>query len=379
MCCSQREQPLVVLILAPLQHLVDQWITEVEDFGVRPIAVYESSQKWLPLVEEQLGAARLGQRPVVAMVATNASFSGEKFQSILVADHAAAPGDRRRGTQSRLVDLPVVAARRTRPTGWRCRRHPERWFDDEGTDALIDYFGPIVFELGLGEAIEMGALSRYVYMPRLVELNDAETQLYVDLIGPDRHSASPPATTSRTPTRTHHLGFLLRQRAGRPRPRRRQTCRLLRADLTSRRESWFQLDLLRRGHPARRQPASRRTEPAAARSCTSSATNCTSSAHSYISETPRPERKVLLRRFGTGDDLRVLVAMRCLDEGVDIPGRPNGLPAGEQQQSAPVHPAPRTAAAPRRRQGARRDPRLPGRAARRDADQLRRRTRTAHP
>ena len=42
----------------PLTHLVDQWISELEDFGVRPIAVYESSEKWLPVVEEQLAAAR---------------------------------------------------------------------------------------------------------------------------------------------------------------------------------------------------------------------------------------------------------------------------------------------------------------------------------
>jgi superfamily II DNA or RNA helicase len=48
------------------------------------------------------------------------------------------------------------------------------------------------------------------------------------------------------------------------------------------------------------------------------------SAHSYVSETPRPERKVLLRRFGAGDDLRALVAMRCLDEGVDIPDARTG-------------------------------------------------------
>ena len=38
-----------------------------------------------------------------------------------------------------------------------------------------------------------------------------------------------------------------------------------------------------------------------------------------IAETTRAERQVLLGRFGAGDDLRVLVAMRCLDEGVDIP------------------------------------------------------------
>jgi superfamily II DNA or RNA helicase len=43
------------------------------------------------------------------------------------------------------------------------------------------------------------------------------------------------------------------------------------------------------------------------------------SAHSYVAETPRPERRVLLRRFDGGNDLRFLVSMRCLDEGVDIP------------------------------------------------------------
>lgn len=41
--------------------------------------------------------------------------------------------------------------------------------------------------------------------------------------------------------------------------------------------------------------------------------------HTYMSETSRSERRMLLRRFGAGNDLRTLVAMRCLDEGVDIP------------------------------------------------------------
>jgi len=156
----QREQPLVLLIVAPLTHLVDQWITEVEGFGVRPIAVYESSQKWLPLVEEQLAAARMGQRPVVAMVATNASFSGEKFQSVLsrinlpllvIGDEA-----HNLGSATYQSALPQNATYRLALSAT-----PERWFDDEGTDSLIDYFGPIIFELGLGKAIEMGALTRY--------------------------------------------------------------------------------------------------------------------------------------------------------------------------------------------------------------------------
>lgn len=42
-------------------------------------------------------------------------------------------------------------------------------------------------------------------------------------------------------------------------------------------------------------------------------------ANVYFSETSREERQNLLRRFETGHDLRFLVSMRCLDEGVDIP------------------------------------------------------------
>lgn len=176
----QREEPLILIVVAPLTHLVDQWIDEVEDFGGRPIAIYESSQKWLPVVEEQLAAARMGQRPVVAMVATNKSFSGEKFQSVLsritqpllvVADEA-----HNLGTPTYRSSLPQNATYRLGLSAT-----PERWFDDEGTDALVDYFGPVVFELGLGEAIRKGALTRYLYVPRLIELNDVETNLYIDL------------------------------------------------------------------------------------------------------------------------------------------------------------------------------------------------------
>ena len=43
------------------------------------------------------------------------------------------------------------------------------------------------------------------------------------------------------------------------------------------------------------------------------------SANTYTSETSRSDRRRLLERFGSGDDLRVLISMRCLDEGVDIP------------------------------------------------------------
>lgn len=316
----QREEPLVLLIIAPLQHLVDQWIVEVEGFGVRPIPVYESSQKWLPLVEEQLSEVRLGQRPIVAMVATNASFAGDRFQSVLsrisqpllvIADEA-----HNLGSSAYRSSLPSNATYRLALSAT-----PERWFDDEGTDALIDYFGPIVFELGLGDAIDRGALCRYTYQPRLVELNDAETQLYVDLSAQiAKCVAAGESVTDAGPNSP--LSYLLRQRAG-VLGHAEGKLATLRNDLNARTHSWFQLVYCAEGT----RPASHGEPrgPNQLREVMNVVGNeLHLAAHSYISETPRPERKVLLRRFGTGDDLRVLVAMRCLDEGVDIPDARTG-------------------------------------------------------
>ncbi len=316
----QREEPLIVVIVAPLQHLVDQWITEVEDFGVRPIAVYESSEKWLSLVEEQLAEARLGQRPIVVMVSTNASFAAERFQSILsrIAQPLLLIGDEAHnlGSSTFRKLLPSNATYRLALSAT-----PERWFDDEGTDALVDYFGPIVFELGLGDAIRIGALCRYRYVPRLVELTYPETELYVDLSARIAACiANGEQLTDADPTST--LGLLLRKRAG-VLGHAEGKLQFLRRDLVTRSDSWFQLIYCAEG--TRPSPPGEPAGPNQLRDVMDLAGNQLHLAsHSYVSETPRQDRRVLLRRFGTGDDLRVLVAMRCLDEGVDIPDARTG-------------------------------------------------------
>jgi superfamily II DNA or RNA helicase len=312
---GQREEPLVVLVLAPLQHLVDQWITEVETFGVRPIAVYESSQRWLSTVEDQLAEARLGQRSVVVMVATNASFAGDRFQSVLsritqpllvIADEA-----HNLGSSTYRSALPQNATYRLGLSAT-----PERWFDDEGTDALVDYFGPAVYELGLGQAIEMGALCRYRYVPRIIELAGQENSLYVELTTQiAKRLAS--GENLRADDPDSPIGYLLRRRAG-VLGHAEGKLSQLQADLDARRESWFQLVYCAEGNrPSEPGEAAGPNQVADVMNLVGK--NLHLATHSYVSETSRPQRRVLLSRFGAGDDLRVLVAMRCLDEGVDIP------------------------------------------------------------
>ena len=311
----QREDPLFVVVLAPLQHLVDQWLTEIEDFGVRPIGVYESSERWIPIVESQVAESRLGQRPVVVLVATYASFAGERFQSVLsritqpllmIADEV-----HNLGSDAYRSSLPSNATYRLALSAT-----PERWFDPEGTDALIDYFGPVVFELGLGEAIEMGALCRYRYMPRVVELDHSENELYANLTTQIAQRLSKGEQLNFAQADSA-FGHLLRQRAG-VLGHAGGKLQRLRSDLLSCSELWFQLVYCAEG--------SRPTGPGEPPGPNQLAdvmdlvgNELHLAAHSYVAETARPERRVLLRRFDAGNDLRVLVAMRCLDEGVDIP------------------------------------------------------------
>jgi superfamily II DNA or RNA helicase len=312
---AERSQPLIVVIVAPLKHLVDQWLLEVEDFGVRPIAIYESSQKWQALVENQLTSLRMGQRPLVVMVATNLSFAGSKFQSVLarvthpmllIADEA-----HNLGSEAYLASLPANATYRLGLSAT-----PERWFDDDGTEALIAYFGKVVFELPLAEAIEMGALTRYHYHPRLVELTADESDYYVALTAQIAQRIAA-GDSIRDAADDSPLGRLLRDRAS-ILGHAEGKLAVLEADLRAESSTWFQLVYCAEGR--RPQPIG---EPPGPRQLSEVMRlighRLLLAVHDYIGETPRAKRKELLQRFSSGNDLRVLVAMKCLDEGVDIP------------------------------------------------------------
>jgi superfamily II DNA or RNA helicase len=58
---------------------------------------------------------------------------------------------------------------------------PERHMDDDGTQALADYFGKVVFTYDLAEAIKDGNLCTYYYHPILVELSEEESIEYQNL------------------------------------------------------------------------------------------------------------------------------------------------------------------------------------------------------
>ncbi|WP_438291216.1 DEAD/DEAH box helicase family protein [Streptomyces sp. HUAS TT7] len=307
---------LLVIVVAPFQHLVDQWAKDIEWFGVTPLRAYESSSKWSPRAHALLQNLALGGMSGGVIVTTNATFGGDTFQNFLVAyggqllviaDEAHNLGARHLRTQ-----LPEKAQYRLGLSAT-----PERWFDDEGTDALTGYFGEIVFEMGIGEAIRCGALCRYTYTPVLVELDDEEAELYAETSAKIARLIASGTDLRETADRDSPLGRLLKKRAdiiGHARGK----LEVLRTELEKRRETSHQLIYCAEGkHPLLYEQG---TEgPRQIDQVMDMVGNeLQLAAARYTSETKRPARQDILRRFER-NELQIISSMRCLDEGVDVP------------------------------------------------------------
>lgn len=177
----ESEQRMVVLIVAPYVHLAEQWAQEVERCNVdRVIKAYGKKGKWAKVLNQLITSVELGVRSSLFVVTTNATFASSTMSHILrkVTVPALIIAD-----EMHYLGAPKQAAALPEHIPYRLglSATPSRWFDEEGTEKLMEYFGSIVFEFSLGEAIQKGFLTPYMYYPSIVSLNDDEYQDYVDI------------------------------------------------------------------------------------------------------------------------------------------------------------------------------------------------------
>ena len=174
----------------------------------------------------------------------------------------------------------------------------------------------MTFTLGMRQALAIGALTPYRYHPVVIELDPEEHAKYIELsyeiskvaaFGNDELT-SQSGGNSRLEMLLFERSRLLGAASGK--------LPALRIWIERFKDSWFQLVYCAETSLPGPDGQEERQIDAATRLI---GHDLGLTANVYFSETPRAERRALLRRFEAGDDLRVLVSMRCLDEGVDIP------------------------------------------------------------
>jgi superfamily II DNA or RNA helicase len=174
-----RDRKLALIIAVPYQHLVDQWYDEAIRFGFRPIRAYKNKSDWLDKLHDQALSYAHDDYSHMCVICTHTTFATSHFQDaiaripepkMLIADEV-----HHLGAESSRKFLPEGISNRLALSAT-----PDRWFDDIGTQALRDYFGQTVFALPLKDAIGL-SLTPYYYYPTLIDLTEEEMEEYRSL------------------------------------------------------------------------------------------------------------------------------------------------------------------------------------------------------
>jgi DNA phosphorothioation system restriction enzyme len=314
-----QEGQLALVVAAPYQHLVDQWVSELNEFGAKPIRAYQSKDTWTDDFTGRITEHNSGVRDVVTVVTTHKTFAGDHFQRIL----SRLPGARTMLIVDEVHHIGAPHLRKSLPTAVRARlglsATPERWYDEEGTQALTEYFSNgIVFEYGLQEAIRNNHLTDYYYVPHIVQLTPEEEEEYLALsraIGKRAAAASGDIGDADT-QEDETLKQLLFKRARLIGTAENKLSRL--KDLLER----TGVDGLHHtlvycgdGQVAGEGEETKRQLEAVTEMM---GKELGIKLHQFTYEEEQETRERLLSEFD-GGSLQALVAIRCLDEGVDVP------------------------------------------------------------
>lgn len=177
------DDELAVIIVCPYQHLVEQWVEDIVKFNMKPIIGYSASAQkdWKKRLSNAIRDQKIrNDKRFFCFVTTNATFASDYVQEqiskikmpiLLVVDEAHNFGAR---TYARCLDDRFTYRLALSAT-------LERHRDEEGTALLYSFFGKKCIEYPLSRAIDEDKLTRYKYFPVVVYLNDDELLHYEQL------------------------------------------------------------------------------------------------------------------------------------------------------------------------------------------------------
>lgn len=167
----------VGLILVPSSLLLKQWAEEVKDElpNATLLKAGDGNVKWRKsnrLASFTADDPKLGMRVVIATLQT--ASSDEFIKKMGQGTHVMVIGDEchQSGSQKNSKVYQIDAGKRLGLSAT-----PRRYGDPEGTEQLFNYFGPAIDPIfTLNDAIKAGRLVRYDYFPHEITLTPAEAE-----------------------------------------------------------------------------------------------------------------------------------------------------------------------------------------------------------
>lgn len=295
---KQEKGRLFLIIYVPFTHLIKQWEVECKKLGFNELTLcYGSRQSWLNTLAEEVLNFNIGITDVHVAITTYKTAATAHFQenvkkiqqhSFLIADECHYLGSRtfRKQTFDHYEARIGLSAT------------PDRWWDEAGTNFLKGVFDRVVYEYSLDEAIAQRKLTPYTYNPQVVSLTEEEMECYRKI--------------TRQLIRLYHqedadikrIEYLNRKRS----------LILARAEA----KIPALIDLFKEKGPDKISHTLVYCAVKQVNVLTKLLSDLGLRVHKFDSTVPNDERKLILDAFAKGK-IQVLVAIKCLDEGVDVP------------------------------------------------------------
>lgn len=183
---------LAVIIICPYQHLVEQWVEDIVRFGMKPIVGYSTSPQkhWKKNLEQAVRSFRMKISNHFCLVTTI-----DSMKTKLVYDQIAQLSEDTVFVVDEAHNVGAKSARKYLPEQISFRlglsATIDRHNDAEGTEALKEYFGERCITYSLRDAIDNQMLTPYYYHPVVVYLDEDELEEYLNLTAEIVRNMSP--------------------------------------------------------------------------------------------------------------------------------------------------------------------------------------------
>ena len=181
--CIKKNKPVLVIVLCPFQHLVEQWMEDIEKFHIdNKLVGYGNygDKDYINKLKRSIRDLKDGIKKYQFFITTNASYRLSKIQDAvknvpvdvaLVVDEAHYVGTKsfskylNENYKYRLALSATI----------------DRYRDEEGTNIIHNYFGEVCIKYTLEDAINNDNLSKYYYYPIINILTINEREKYEQL------------------------------------------------------------------------------------------------------------------------------------------------------------------------------------------------------
>ncbi len=310
---------LAIFIVCPYQHLVNQWVEDIENFGMQPIICHSAStqRNWKSRLSDACLSLELGIEDHFCAIFTNATYASSYVQdtikpilkkSLILVDEAHNFGAE---NLSKFLNKDI-------PYRLALSATIERYGDEEGTEKLFNYFGDKCIEYTLEEAIRNDMLTRYYYYPIPVSFQEEELSEYVEI----SKKIAKTFAINKKKKLSEHTKMLLIKRARMVAAASEKVSALCNEMLNHKDDAHMLVycgatTMRDEGYMEGVAPEEEKRQIDLVAEKLGNELGM--KVAKFTSEENAEEREILKKEFDEGESLQVLIAIRCLDEGVNIP------------------------------------------------------------